>query len=86
MPQGVGDMGGFDVVPFFVFGMRVVVLVEGRGRLRAPLAEAEGDAPERFAGAEERVRAGAVTDLFIAHRVLLVTKLEGRAGDAIHVG
>ena len=47
--------------------------------------EAEGKAAEGLARAEERVGTGPVTDLFTAHRILLVTKLEGRSGDAIHV-
>ena len=40
--------------------------------------EVEGKAAEGLARAEERVRTGPVTDLFTAHRILLVTKLEGR--------
>ena len=86
MPEGIGDVGGFDVVPFEVFGMRVVMVVERRGGRRARLFEAESEAPERFARAEDGVGAGPVTDLFTAHRILLVTKLEGRSGDASHVG
>ena len=78
-------MGGLDVVPFFVFRMRVVVFVERRGRSCAGFSEAEGKAPERLARAEDRVGTGPVTDLFTAHRILLVTKLEGHSGDAIHV-
>ncbi|NJR31297.1 hypothetical protein HC762_00690 [bacterium] len=86
VPQGIGDVGGFGVEPFVVFDVGIVMFMDGRGGFRARLFEAEGEAPEGFARAEERVGAGAVTDLFTAHRILLVTKLEGRNLDAIHVG
>ena len=85
MPKGIGDVGGFDVVPFVVVRMRVVMVVERRGGRRARLFEAESEAPERFARAEDGVGAGPVTDLFTAHRILLVTELEGCGGDAIHI-
>ena len=86
VPEGVGDVGGLDVVPSAVFRVRVVVAVEGRGWNRAGFAEAESKAAEGLARAEERVRTWSVTDLFTAHRILLVTKLEGRSGNAIQVG
>ena len=86
VPQSVGDVGGFDVVPFVMRWMGIEVLVDRRGGRRAGLFEAKCKAPEGFAQAENRVGAGAVTDLFTVHHILLVTKLEGRAGDAIHVG
>ena len=35
MPEGIGDVGGFDVVPFVVVRVRVVVLVDRRGGRRA---------------------------------------------------
>ena len=78
-------MGGLDVVPFVVVRMRVVVFVERRVGGRTRSAEAEGKAAEGLARAEERVGTGPVTDLLTAYRILLVTKLEGRSGDAIHV-
>ena len=74
VPEGIGDMGGLDVVPFVVFRMRVVVFVEGRVGRRAGFSEAEGKAPEGLAWAEERVGAGTVADLFTTHRILLVTQ------------
>ena len=85
VPEGIGDMGGLDVVPFGMVRMRVVVFVEGRVGGRARLFEAEGKAAEGLARAEERVGTGPVADLLTAHRILLVTKLEGRSGDAIHI-
>ena len=85
VPEGIGDMGGLDVVPFVVFRMRVIVVVEGRVGGSPSLFEAEGKAPKCLARAEERVGTGPVTDLFTAHRILLVTNMEGRSGDAIQV-
>ena len=61
------------------------MVVERRVGGSAGLFEAEGKAPERFARAEDRVGTGPVSDLFTAYHILLVTKLEGCTGDAIHV-
>ena len=86
MPQGVGHVSGSDFVPAVVLRVRVEVVMDRRGGIGIPLAEAECEAAESLARAESRVGGRAVADLFTAHCILLVTKLEGRGGDAIHVG
>ena len=90
MPQGVGHIAGGDPVPAVVLRVRVEVVrvevvMDVSGRMGVPLFEAECEAAEGLARAESRVGGRAVTGLFTAHCILLVTKLEGRSGDAIHV-
>ena len=85
MPEAIGDVFGFGVVPFVVVRVRDEVRVDFASRGGTPLAEAQGNAAKGLAGADGWIRVGAVTDLFTTNCIILVIKLYSRTGDAIYV-
>ena len=83
MPEGVGEMLRFAVVPLVVGGMRIVVPVDRLRVVHPPLSVAEDDTPESFAWADSGIGIWAMTDLFTADAILLVIELEGGNGDLV---
>ena len=63
VPEGVGEVLRFAVVPLVVGGVRVVVPVDRLRGVCPPLSVAKDDTPKSFAWADSRVRVWAMTDL-----------------------
>ena len=83
MAQGAGDVDGLDRTPAPVVAMVVVVHVDGLVRWSSCQFEASGDAPERFAWAEEGVVIRTVAHLFASDGILLVVEHEGGVADSL---
>ena len=79
VPECIGDVLGFDIVPGFVG--RVVVATDRRFG-RSPMFEVEvADASEGFDPTEQRVVSAFVADLLAFDGILLVIEREVRVGD-----